>query len=223
MIDFTSLRQTMVDSQIRPNDVTDRRILKAMLEVPREPFVAPSCREVAYMDEAVPVEEGVPPTTARRLPAPVIVARMLQAAELTARDVVLEVGCATGYMSAVASRLALRVVGLEVDPRLAERGRRVLAQLAIDNVTLATGPLAEGMPANGPYDIIVCNGSLPEVPQALLDQLKPSGRLVAVIGEGPLGHAVLLERGGKGWAGRPIFDASAPPLPGFERPTVFAL
>jgi len=155
--------------------------------------------------------------------APRTLAKLLQLASFEASDVVLTIGCANGYASAVIARIVQTVVALESDAELAASAQRTLGTLSADNVAVVTGPLAEGYAAEGPYDAIVIEGAVGEPPRALLDQLKDGGRLVAVVDQGPVGKAMLWRRLGDGFDSRAAFDASAPTLPGFERPNVFAL
>ncbi len=224
MTDFAVQRRNMVESQIRPNDVTDRAILAAMLEVPREMFVPASQRPLAYADAPVPVAGGTRERP-RMLATPMVLAKLIQLAEVRPSDLVLDVGCATGYSTALLARLADAVVGLECDPGLAERASKALAELGVDNAAILTGSLEKGCPEEGPYDVIVLNGSVPEVPKALLDQLKDNGRVVAVIArsQSGFGKATLIRRIASGTSHLPAFDAALPPLPGFERAPAFSL
>jgi protein-L-isoaspartate(D-aspartate) O-methyltransferase len=153
---------------------------------------------------------------------PMVLAKLIQAAGITAADRVLDVGCATGYSSAILARLAGSVVALESDQALADSARRTLADVGAV-VSVMTGPLAEGCAAEGPYDAILLNGAVEAVPQALLNQLKEGGRLVAVVGTGPGSKATLYRSVGRpgGASARPIFDASGALLPGFSKPAEF--
>jgi protein-L-isoaspartate(D-aspartate) O-methyltransferase len=150
-----------------------------------------------------------------------VLAKLLQAAEIADGDHVLDVGCATGYSSAVLARLAHSVVALEQDAGLAELARNNLRALGMSQVQVVSGPLADGWPAQAPYDVIVLNGASEIAPKALLRQLKPGGRLVGVLGRGPAGKAMLYCSIGGECSGRPIFDAAAPLLPGFSAPPAF--
>lgn len=221
MIDFVRMRRNMVESQVQPNDVTDRRILRAMLEVPRERFVAPAMADLAYIDEAVPMEATVPARDARRMGSPLVISKLLQLAAIAANDLVLEVGCGSGYLTAVIARLAMTVVGVESNKGLADRARKTLADLSVDNANVIDAPLAEGCAAEGPFDVIIFGGCVPEVPDTFRQQLKLSGRLVAVVGESRHAQAMLFERAGQGWSSRPVFNAAAPALPGFEKAPAF--
>ena len=213
MTDFAAARRNMVDGQVRTADVTDLRIISAMLDVAREQFVAPAMAGIAYLDLDVPVGEG-----ARRLIKPMVLAKLIQALELAGTDRVLDVGCVTGYGAAVLARIAGQVVALEQDASLVSKA----ALAAPPNVTVATGPLSEGFPSGGPYDAILLEGATEMAPQALFHQLKAGGRLACVLGSGPSAKAMLYRRSGEEVGGRPIFDAAAAVLPGFAKPPAFA-
>jgi protein-L-isoaspartate(D-aspartate) O-methyltransferase len=217
MTDFAAARRYMVDGQVRPADVTDLRIISAMLEVPREQFVAPAMAGLAYLDLDVPVGAGA---SSRRLIKPMVLAKMIQAADLKATDRALDVGCVTGYGAAVLTRIAGEVVALEQDAALAESARAALS--AQPNIRVANGPLTEGWPQAAPYDAILLEGATERAPDVLLRQLKDGGRLVCVLGAGPGAQAMLYRRSGGEFGGRPLFDAAAPVLPGFVNPPEFA-
>jgi protein-L-isoaspartate(D-aspartate) O-methyltransferase len=221
MIDFERLRQSMVDSQIRPNDVTDPRVIGAMLDLPRERFVPAARAELAYLDDDLIVREADAAGPARYLIEPMILAKLIQALDLSDTDHVLDVGCATGYSTALLSKLAGTVIGLESDPALAAAARKALGALGASGARVEAGTLPAGLPAAGPYDAILINGAVEVVPEALLAQLKESGRLVAVVRAGPLGRATLHIRRSGAVSKRPLFDAAVPPLPGFEAPRGF--
>ncbi len=216
MTDFAAARRNMVDGQVRTADVTDLRIIAAMLEVARERFVAPAMAGLAYLDLDVPVGAGA--AGARRLIKPMVLAKLIQAAELAGTGRVLDVGCSTGYGAAVLARIAGQVVGLEQEAGLVNAE----ALAGLPNLTLATGPLTEGHPQGAPYDAILIEGATEFPPQTLFRQLKDGGRLVCVLGSGPGAKAMLYLRSGKETGGRPIFDAAAPVLPGFAKPPAFA-
>lgn len=216
MTDFATARANMVESQVRPNEVTDPRILDAMLAIPRELFVPPSARAIAYMDEEIVFETMSQMAGHRYMLAPMTLAKMVNEAAVLPGDLVLDVGCTTGYSSVLLGRLAEAVVGLECDKGLAETAGRNVVELEADNVAIVTGDLAQGYPEEGPFDVIVLQGSVPQVPNTLLAQLKEGGRLVAIIGDRDVGE-VCVYRNITGHIGRvSVFDAAAPPLPGFE-------
>jgi protein-L-isoaspartate(D-aspartate) O-methyltransferase len=219
MMDFIAARRMMVDGQIRTSDVTDLRLIAAMLDVPRERFVPHAKAELAYLDFDLPVTHEVREADARHLLKPVVLAKMIQAADLEEGDNVLDVGCATGYSAAILARLARSVTALEQDATLARHARENLA--GDQNVTLVTGPLVEGAAGQGPYDVILLGGATEVEPLALFRQLKDGGRLVTVMGRTPNGRATLYRRDGADISGRPIFDAAAPTLPGFAAVPTF--
>ena len=219
MTDFAAARRNMVDCQVRPNDVTDLRVIAAMLEVPREHFVPPASAGLAYLDLDVPVGNagaGAP----RRLMKPMVLAKLIQAADLAPTDRVLVVGCLTGYGAAVLARVAGEVVALEQDAGLAAAARTALA--AQPNARVVEGPLTEGWAESAPYDAILLEGATEVPPQALFPQVKDGGRLLCVLGAGPGAKAMLYRRSGDDIGGRAIFDATACVLPGFVRPPAFA-
>jgi protein-L-isoaspartate(D-aspartate) O-methyltransferase len=226
MADFERQRLTMVESQLRPNEVTDRRILAAMSTLPRERFVPPRLSLLAYMDESVEVFPAIDGAPARFLLAPMVLARLVQLASVQPDDKVLDVGCATGYSTAVLAQLARSVIGLEPEPELAAAAGVALRDLAIKNVEIAGGVLDRGYPQGGPYDAILLNGSVQEIPEALFRQLREGGRLVAVLTSGVAktspGKAYLFVTVDGEASGLPHFDAGARPLPGFSPARAFA-
>jgi len=211
MPDYAAARRNMVDSQLRTNRVTDEALLAAMGEIPRERFVPPALAGVAYVDEDLALGGG------RYLMEPMVLARMIQAAEIQPSDAVLDVGCATGYSSAVASRLAAMVIGLESDSRLAKAATDNLAALRIDNAVIVSGDMRAGHPRQAPYDVILLQGAISEIPAQIAAQLAEEGRLVAVLAPpGATGRATLSLKTGGIVSHRDLFDAATPPLPGFE-------
>src|SRR3990170_1264291 len=184
MTGFERQRLTMVESQLRPNEVTDTRLLAAMRTLPRECFVPRKLKPLAYMDEGVEVFPSIDGAPARFLLAPMVLARLIQLADVGPQDAVLDVGCATGNSTAVLARLGRTVIGLEPEPELAEAARGILRDLSIANADIVEGALARGHPEAGPYDVILLNGSVPEVPEALVLQLKEGGRLAAILSSG---------------------------------------
>jgi len=216
-MDTTLARQAMVDRQVRPHDVNDLRILAAMLEVPRENFLDPAHRALAYLDTEVPVNTG----SRRVLLKPIVFGKLLQAAGIRDTDRVLDVGCATGYSAAIVARLAGQVVALEEDAALASAARANLAEAGAANVNVVTGPLTGGSPQNGPYQVILLEGRSEVAPEQLYDQLAGGGRLLAVVGAAPMAKAMICDRTGKTVTAQPLFDAGAPVLPGFVKPPEF--
>jgi protein-L-isoaspartate(D-aspartate) O-methyltransferase len=223
MIESTEQRINMVESQVRPSDITDRRIIRAMLEVPREKFVPASLQALAYMDEAVPAAEAGAGRPGRFLLAPRTFAKLVQLAEIGPETVVLDVGCATGYSTAVLAQLAKAVVAVEVDAALAAGATQTLRQLGVNNALVIEAALEKGAPSHAPFGAILLNGAVPRIPQELLEQLEDGGRLVAVIADGAFGRAQVWRRTGKAFDPRPVFDAGAQPLPGFSRQVEFVL
>jgi protein-L-isoaspartate(D-aspartate) O-methyltransferase len=221
MVDAATQRLNMVESQVLTSDVTDRRILRAMRNLPRERFVPPPMTELAYMDEAVPI---TPPGPDRRwLLAPRVEAKLLQLADIGAEDCVLNVGCGTGYSAAILASMARSVVALESDAKLAGEARRNLAELALGNVAVVVAELTGGCPAKAPYDAIVLQGSITAAPEVLFDQLKDGGRLVAIVMEDGLGKATIWRRLGRSVDAWRAFDATGPCLPGFAQTPMFVL
>jgi protein-L-isoaspartate(D-aspartate) O-methyltransferase len=212
MTDFASARENMVESQVRPNGVTDQRLIAAMGDIAREAFVPEQRRAVAYMDGDIPLTAGASP---RVLIEAMVFARLANLAAITPTDRVLEIGAATGYGSTVLARLAATVVALESDAGLAAAARANLAGLS--NVRVVEGPLAAGAPSEGPFDVILIAGRVAEVPAPLLAQLTEGGRLVAVVGESAMARAVVWKVRDGQPSGRPAFDAFVAELPGFTK------
>jgi protein-L-isoaspartate(D-aspartate) O-methyltransferase len=214
MTDFAASRRQMVDCQVRTCDVTDPRLIAALQELPRERFVPGSLASVAYFDGDLPVGEAKDGHSPRCLLKPLVLAKLIQAAEISVGDHVLDIGCTTGYAAAVLARLAGSVVALDESPELLRRARSNLAELGIGNVTVVEGPLKNGWSAAAPYDAIIFNGATEIVPVDLARQLKDGGRLACVLGSAP-GKAMLYRKVGGDLSGRSVFDAAAPVLPGF--------
>jgi len=202
----------MVDCQLRTNKVVDEALVARFEAVPRDLFVDPSVQSIAYVDEDVPIGNG------RYLVAPMVLARILQELAIGPSEVVLDVGCGTGYSSAILSGLADTVVALEENHELAARATDLLTGLAADNAIVVEAPLTEGYAPQGPYDIIVVvGGAVASVPPALTDQLTEGGRLAAIIDDGKgQGKAILMIKRHGAVSQRELFDASVPALPGFE-------
>jgi protein-L-isoaspartate(D-aspartate) O-methyltransferase len=217
MTDFAVQRQNMVESQVRPNGITDPRVIDAMAAVPREFFVPAERRALAYMDEDVLV--AITPDGAHRwLMEPMTFARLLQLAEIRPGDVVLDVGCSTGYSTAVIAALAESVIAVEEDAVLAEAATTRLGELGITNAAVVNAPHAAGLASEAPFDVILINGRVPSLPRPLLEQLKDGGRLVAVVGETAVSPAIVCTRNGDAFSSRAQYDASVAPLPGFPPP-----
>ena len=218
MTDFSAERRHMVDGQVRPADVTDLRIISAMMTVPREQFVPPQAAGLAYLDLGLRV--GGAPDAPRCLLKPMVLAKLIQAAEPEPTDRVLVIGGATGYSAAVLSQIVTHVTALEQDEALASMAQSALAPLT--NVSAVKGTLADGWAAGASYDAILIDGAIETLPPAITRQLKDGGRLVCVLGVSPGASAMLYRRSGHDVSGRPIFDATAAPLPGFAKAPAFA-
>ena len=216
-MDYAAARRAMVESQIRTNRVADPAVIEALEAIPRELFVPARLRGIAYVDEALPLGNG------RYLMEPLAFALMVQAAEIQPKDVVLDIGCATGYSTAVLAKLAATVVAVEEHPEFLREANRVLAELTIDNTAVIEGHLTEGCPRQAPYDAIVIEGAVEQIPDAIIRQLGDGGRLVCIVaGAGGLGKGTLVTRYGGTVNRRAVFDAGTPLLPGFERRPTFA-
>jgi protein-L-isoaspartate(D-aspartate) O-methyltransferase len=208
---FDAARNRMVESQLRPNKVTDDRVLDAFATIRRELFVPVRLRPVAYIDEDLPLGRG------RYLMEPMVAARLVQAAQIAATDTVLVVAAGIGYEAAVISLVTRNVVALEEDAELARRARAALVDHAIATVNVVEGPLRDGFRSRAPYDAIVFTGAVAELPSEITAQLAEDGRLVAVVRPGSaIGRATLATRTGGALAHRVIFDAATPLLPGFS-------
>lgn len=214
---FSQLRDTMVEGQLRTRDVTYVPVLDAFRAIPREHFVPESRRSLAYLDEDLEVAARTAESPARYLMEPAVFARLLQLAGIKSTDLVLDVGCATGYSTAILAHIASFVVGLESDADLAQKAAATLAELDCGNASVVNGPLAAGHADHSPYDLIVLQGSVDYVPDALLGQLSEGGRLVAVIGTGNAARAHIYVKTDGVVSQRADFNAAIHPLPGFQR------
>ncbi len=210
-MDYTAARQNMVESQIRTNRVIDPAVTAALAEIPREVFVPKPMRGFAYVDEDLDVGGG------RFVLEPLVLARLLVGAGIRPTDVVLNIGDATGYATAVVSKLAQTVVALECDPEWAARAGQSLSELGIDNAAVVQGALDQGYAAQAPYDVILFSGAVSEVPNAICRQLTDGGRLAGVVAATPgVGKGTLIVRVGDTYGRRVLFDAVTPLLPGFQ-------
>lgn len=216
MNQLDAARKTMVESQVMTSGVTDQQILAAMESVPRERFVPDAKRTLAYLGDDLCVKEATSDTPDRFLMDPRVLAKLAELAALTPTDLVLDIGPATGYSTALLAQLADTVVAIECDSDLAERASAILLDLGVDNAAVIEGPLADGNTKQGPFDVIFLNGAVPAVPDGLLEQLKDGGRLVAVVSEGNVGKARIYTRSGPHSAHRNSFDAGIHALPGFD-------
>ena len=216
-MDYSAARHNMVENQIRVNRVTHQGIINAFGEIPREVFVPDNLATLAYVDEKLMITEG------RYLLQPMVLARLLQSAKIRPDDVVLEIGCGTGYSTAILASIANTVVAIEEDETLAKQATNNMVELGVDNAAIMTSPLAEGYKKQHPYNAIVLSGSVAKVPESILAQLIDGGRLVTVVNKhDSLGKGVLMTKFGSSISTEEIFDAWTPILPGFELPPSFA-
>ncbi len=217
MTDFTARRTTMVDTQVRPSDVTKFPIIEAMLTVPREVHVPSGLVEAAYVGENLALAPS------RVMFDPRTLAKMLDGLELSREDLVLVVGAGLGYSTAVIARIVNAVVGVEDDPAMAAEAERILMETGVDNAAVIAGPLADGAPRHAPYDAILIEGAIEHLPDAIVAQLRDGGRIAALFQDGALGRC----RIGRAHAGRiawrDAFSAGAPVLPGFAARRAFTL
>jgi protein-L-isoaspartate(D-aspartate) O-methyltransferase len=213
---FEVARSHMIESQLRPNKVTDDRVLNAFASIRRELFVPEHLRSVAYIDEDLPLGGG------RYLMEPMVAARLLQAAAIARTEAALIVGAGSGYEAALTAMLARSVLALEEDPELARRARAALVEHAIASVSVVEGPLQKGYRPRAPFDVILFGGGVVEIPPEIAAQLADSGRLLAVLKPGNgISRATLATRTGGVLARRAIFDAAIPMLPGFASKPAF--
>ena len=217
MTDFTARRTMMVDTQVRPSDVTKFPIINAMLTVHREDFVPAMQREAAYMGENLDLGQG------RVLLEPRTLAKMLDALAITNQEMVLDIGSAMGYSAAVIAHMAEAVIAVEEDEAMATEAVEALNAAGADNVVVHTGSLSDGAPRHGPYDVIIIQGGVAEVPGAITDQLKDGGRIAGIFMKGALGEVRIGHKRGNQISWRASFNAGAPVLRGFERQAEFQL
>ena len=217
MPDYVSRRTMMVDTQVRPSDVTKFPIIRAMLDVPREAFVPVALKEAAYVGENLVIAPG------RVVLEPRTLAKMLDALDIQGTELVLDVGCGLGYGAAVIAQLAEAVVAVEEDAVLAAAAQAALGTAGIDNAHVVTGPLSQGAAKHGPYDVILAEGAVEQVPDALLAQVKEGGRIGCLFMEGALGTCRIGYKHGGAISWRAAFNASAPVMPGFAKAKEFML
>lgn len=215
MGDFKLERENMVESQIRTNAITNAQLLRAFYNVPREVFTPPSQRSLAYMDGPLRVENARNGQAARYLLAPMVLAKLIQLAEIESSDKVLDVGCATGYSSAILAHLAHRVIAVESDAGLAALAKDALKEQGIGNVEIVVGPIEEGAPDFAPYNVILINGRIELAPDGLLGQLAPGGRLVTVYGSETASKAQIFRKIDSNIQALAAFDGAAPLLDSF--------
>ncbi|KZY44010.1 protein-L-isoaspartate O-methyltransferase [Roseovarius sp. HI0049] len=217
MTDYAARRTMMVDTQVRPADVTKFPIINAMLSVPREAFVPDHLREAAYMGDNVDLGGN------RVVLDPRTLAKILDALDIRQDELVLDIGSAMGYSAAVIAHMAQAVVAVEEDAEMAGEAQSLLPELGADNVAVHEGPLTEGAAEHGPFDVIIVEGAVAHLPETLTDQLKDGGRIACLFMEGTLGAVRIGYKIDGRMTWRFVFNAGAPVLPGFERHTAFTL
>jgi len=217
MTDFALARRNMVDGQLRPNRVTNAALLAAVGELPRERFLPDALKSVAYADDDVPLGSG------RYMMKPMVLARLIQSLQPQPEDKALVAASGRGYGAAILARLVGSVVAVENNADLAASAQQTLRDLRVANIQLVAGPPDQGAAASGPYDVILIEGAVQEVPHAIADQLAEGGRLATVLTDpsGAMGVAQLFVKQGGVTSGRPLFDAGTPLLPGFMPPPKF--
>ncbi|MCW5659651.1 MAG: protein-L-isoaspartate O-methyltransferase [Burkholderiaceae bacterium] len=209
-------RFNMIEQQIRPWNVLDPAVLELLALVRREDFVPPAYRALAFVDTEVPLPEG------QCMLAPKVEARMLQELNLQRHERVLEVGAGSGFMAALLAHRARSVISLEIQPSLAAMASRNLQRAGIGNAKVREADGARGLPDEAPFDAIVLSGSTHAVPQALLQQLAPGGRMLAIVGDEPVMRAVRVQRlADSRFETQDLFDTVAPRLRGFDEPSRF--
>ena len=217
MVDYSNRRTMMVDTQVRPSDVTKFPIIDAMLSVPREVYVPDQLREAAYMGEHVVLSAD------RVVLEPRTFAKMLEVLDVQPDHTVLDLGCGLGYSTAVLARLADFVAGVEDDEDLANEAQSILSENGVDNAAVMAGDLTEGAAKSGPYDIIIAQGAVEEIPATILDQLRDGGRIAAIFAEGSLGVVRVGYKSNGVVSWRFAFNATAPTLSGFKKAAAFSL
>ena len=217
MSDNSTRRTMMVDTQVRPSDVTKFPIIDAMLSVPREAYVPRNLRDTAYVGENLPLAPG------RVVLEPRTLAKMLDALDISNVELVLDIGCGLGYSTAVIARMAEAVIAVESDESMAEDAQALLSDHDVDNAMVKAGALIEGAAEHGPYDVIILQGAVETLPEALTDQLKEGGRICALFAQGALGVVRVGYKidGEISW--RDMFNAGAPVLDGFQTEAAFEL
>ncbi len=216
MADFTQRRVTMVDTQVRPSDVTKFPVLDAMLSVPREVYVTDAKRDLAYVDTPIDLGGG------RQLLDARAIAKLLEAMTPSPSDLVLEIGAGAGYTTALLAHMAEAVVAVEEDEDLARDAEAALSEQGVDNAAIVQGALVDGSAKHGPFDMIMIFGGVQQVPDGILEQLKDGGHIAAIFMEGAVGEARVGVKSSGRVSWRMAFNATAPLLPGFEKAPSFA-
>ena len=219
-MDYQVARHNMVEKQIRPNRVNDVHIIDTMANVPREKFVPENLASVAYGDKAISLGNE------RYLMAPMLLARLLQEAKISKDHIVLNIGCGSGYSAAILAGISKAVVGIEVDPVMAEKASALMVELGIDNVLIVEKSLIDGYAKQAPYDVILFSGSVEQVPKKIIDQIADGGRLVSILmdeskSSGCGGKAIVTTKFGDVISRSEVFDATTPPLVDFKKERYF--
>jgi len=215
MTDFTAARHNMVESQVKPNDITSHALISAMRNTAREAFLPDNLQSLAYMDDDIQVSST---GAGRYMMEPRVLSKLIQLADIEPSDHILDIGCGTGYSTAILAQLGSSVVGLESNKSLGNQATSNLADQKIDNVAIVNGNMEKGLATQGPYDVIFFSGMIEQVPEKLKSQLKDGGRIVAVLSSsGSLGSATLFIRSGDVISERSSFEANINALPGFKR------
>lgn len=215
MADFSDARSNMLEGQVRTNDVSDKALQSVLSDIPREDFVDKSMQNVAYTDQHIEIGEG------RYLMRPRAFSKLVQEANIKSDDLVLVIGCGTGYAAAVIGKLCDSVVALDADESFVEKATANLENLEIDNVAVVTGAHNEGLASQGPYNVIFVDGSLAERSTEIEAQLADGGRMAVFIQDGPIGTAHIVTRDDDRFVAVTAFDASVPPLTGFDKEEAF--
>jgi protein-L-isoaspartate(D-aspartate) O-methyltransferase len=215
-------RFNMIEQQIRPWEVLDAQVLSLLAIVRREDFVPPAYRALAFVDTELPLAPGG--LDGQVMLAPRVEARLLQEAQVQRHERVLEIGAGSGFMAALLAHRAQSVISLERVPALAAMASQHLRRAGVLNASVREMDGSHGLPGEAPFDVIMLSGSVAEVPLALLDQLKPGGRLLAIVGQQPMMHALRISRlSDQGFKTEDLFDTVAPRLTGFAEPARFLL
>ena len=212
---FNKARESMILSQLQTNNVTNERLLKAMRDIPREVFVPEEKIDLAYIDVNIEIYPM------RYMLSPMFLAKMIQEARILDSDVVLDIACLTGYSTAVLSKLAATVIGIEPSSAYVEKANKILSDLQIDNAAVLLGDISNGWLSQGPYNVILINGSINLIPNKLIDQLSNGGRLICVENINNIGKAVCYLKQPDSFGKRILFDASIPLVPGNEEKAEF--
>ncbi len=212
---YKKARDSMILSQLQTNEVTNTSLLEAMKNIPREIFVPENLADIAYIDSNIEIQPS------RYMLSPMVLAKMIQEINSTSKDLILDVGCLTGYSTAILAKVSSTVVGLDPSHFFVEKANKILSDLQIDNAAVLFGNPLEGCPSQGPYNKILINGSIDSVPLNLIDQLVDGGKLICIENKGSVGKVVCFSKQGQSFGKRSLFDAFVPLLPGVKEKTEF--